>query len=48
MYKNNRYETLSHSQREEEIEKGREEEREDSIVSIFPPIDFRIVRILAS
>ena len=33
----NRSETSTYSQREEEIEKGYEEEREGSFVPIFPP-----------
>ena len=36
-------ETLGHSHPEEEIERGREEEREGSPVSIFPPLSFEIV-----
>ena len=36
---------MTHSQREEEIEKGCEEEREGSPVPIFPPLRFRIVRM---
>ena len=42
----NRFETLTHSQREEEIEKGCEEEREGYPVPIFPPLSFGIVRLL--
>ena len=37
MYKNNRFKTSTHSQREEEIKTGCEEEREGSQVPIFPP-----------
>ena len=39
--------TSTHSQREEEIERGCEEEREGSLVPIFPPTNFKIVRMLA-
>ena len=41
----NRFETSTHSHREEEIERGREEEREGSPVPIFPPLRFGIVRM---
>ena len=44
----NRSETSTHSHTEEEIEEGREEEREDSLIPIFPPLRFRIVRLLTS
>ena len=40
-----RSETSTHSQREEEIERDCEEEREGSPIPIFPPIGFRIVRM---
>ena len=43
-----RFENSTHSQREEEIERGCEEEREGSPVPVFPPLNFRIVRMLAS
>ena len=36
-------ETSTHIQREKEIERGREEEREGSPVPIFPPLPVRIV-----
>ena len=39
-------ETLIHSQQEEEIERGCEEEREGSLVPIFSPLNFRIVKML--
>ena len=39
MYKNNRFKTSTHSQREEEIKKGCEEGREGSLVPIFPSQD---------
>ena len=41
----NKSETITHSHREEEIERCCEEEREDSPVSIFPPLRFRIMRM---
>ena len=41
-------EISTHSHREEENERGYEEEREDSLVPIFPPLRFRIVRIFPS
>ena len=44
--KHNRSETLTYSHTEEEIEGGREEEREGSPVPIFPPLRFEIVRLL--
>ena len=40
-------ETLTHSQGEEEIKRGCEEEREDSPVPIFPPLWFGIVRYVS-
>ena len=43
--KHDRSETSTHSHTEEEIEGGREEEREGSPVPIFPPLRFRIVRM---
>ena len=46
--KAHRSKSSTHSQQEEEIETGCEEEREGSSVPIFPPLGFRIVRILAS
>ena len=42
----NKSETSTQSQLEEEIEGGHEEEREGSFVPIFPPLNFRIVRLL--
>ena len=42
----NRFETLTHSHREEEIERGHEEERKDFPIPIFPPLRFGIVRLL--
>ena len=42
------FETWTHSQQEEEIKRGCEKEREVSLVPIFPPPNFRIVRMLAS
>ena len=39
-------ETSTHSQREEKIERAYEKEREGSPVPIFPPLNFRIMRIL--
>ena len=42
----NRFATSTHSHPKEEIEGGREEEREGSFVSIFPPPSFGIVRLL--
>lgn len=48
MHKNNTFETQTHYQREKEIEKGCKEEREGSPVFIFSPLDFKIVRMLAS
>ena len=36
---------MTHSHREEENERGCEEEREGSPVLIFPPLRFRIVRM---
>ena len=44
----NTFETSTYSHREEEIERGCEEEREGSPVPIFPPVRFRIVRIFPS
>ena len=41
----NKFETLTHSHREEEIERRREEEREGSPVPIFPPLRFKIKRM---
>ena len=38
-------ETSTYSHTEEEIEEGREEEREGSPVPIFPLLRFRIVRM---
>ena len=40
-------ETSTHSQWEEEIRRGCEEEREGSPILIFPPLNFRIMRMLA-
>ena len=40
-------ESLTYSQREKEIERGYEEEREISHVPIFPPPSFKILRMLA-
>ena len=40
-------ETLTHSQQEEEIERGFEEDREGFPVPIFPLLNFRIVRMFA-
>ena len=42
-----RFEILTHSQREEKIERGCEKEREGSPIPIFLPPRFRIVRMLA-
>ena len=42
----NKFETSTHSHLEEEIERGREEEREGSSVPIFPPPSSEIVRLL--
>ena len=42
-----RFEILIHNQREEEIERGYEEEREGSPIPIFTPLCFRIARMLA-
>ena len=42
----NRFKTSTHSHREEEIERGCEEEREGSPVPIFPPPSLGIVRLL--
>ena len=39
-------ETSTYNQRKEKIERGCEEEKEGSPISIFPPLNFRIVRIL--
>ena len=39
------FETLTHSQLEEEIERDCEEEREGSPILIFPPLRFKIVRM---
>ena len=39
-------ETSTHSHTKEEIEGGREEEREGSLIPIFPPPNFGIVRLL--
>ena len=41
----NKSKTSTHSHTENEIEGGREEEKEGSPVPIFPPPSFRIVRI---
>ena len=38
----------THSQQEEEIERDCEKEKEGSPVPIFPPLVFRIVKMLAS
>jgi len=43
-----RSETSTHSQQKKKIERGYEEEREGSPVSIFLPLSFRIVRMLTS
>ena len=45
--KHNKFETLIYSQREEEIERNCEEEREGSLILIFLPINFKIVRMLS-
>ena len=42
----NKSETLTHSHREEEIERGCEEESEGFPIPIFPPPSFGIVRLL--
>ena len=42
----NTFETSTYSHREEEIERGCEEEREVSPVPIFTPLRFGIVRLL--
>lgn len=42
----NRFETSTHSHREEEIERGCEEKRECSPILIFPPPNFGIARFL--
>ena len=39
--------TSTHNQREKEIERGCEEEREGSPVPIFPPLRFEIVRYVS-
>ena len=44
VWKHNRSETSTHSHREEENERGCQEEKEGSPVPIFPPLKFRIVR----
>ena len=44
----NKSETSTHNHQEEEIERGREEEREGSPVPIFPPLMFEIMRLLTS
>ena len=41
----NRSETSTHSHPEKEIEGGREEERKGSLVPIFSPLRFRIVKM---
>ena len=43
VWKHNRSKTSTHSHREEEIGRGCEEEREGSLVPIFPPLRFRTV-----
>jgi len=40
------FEISTYSQQEDEIERGCEEEIDGSPVPIFPPPDFRIVRII--
>ena len=37
------FETLTHGQPEKKIERGHEEERKNSPISIFPLVNFRIV-----
>ena len=44
----NMIETLTYSHREEEIERSFEEERKYSLVPIFPPLKFRIMRMFPS
>ena len=44
----NRSEISTHSHTEKEIEGGREEEREDFPIPIFPPPSFGIIRLLNS
>ena len=46
--KKKKFETSTHSQSEEEIESGCEEEREGSPIPIFSPLRFGIVRIFPS
>ena len=41
----NRSKTSTYSYREEKIERGYEEERENSLVPIFPPLNFEIVKL---
>ena len=38
--------TSTHSQQEEEIQRSCEEEREGSHVPIFPPLSYKIMRML--
>ena len=42
----NKSETSTHNHREVEIERGYKEEREGSPVPIFPPLNFKIMRLL--
>ena len=43
--KHNRSKSSTHSQREKEIKRDYEEEKEGSLVPIFPPLRFRIVKM---
>ena len=45
--KKHRFEISIHSQQEEEIKRGCEEERKGYPIPIFPPLNFGIVRMLA-
>lgn len=47
MHKNNRPLNFDPQSARKEIERGHEEEREFSLISIFPSPGFRIVKILA-
>ena len=42
------FEISNYSQWEEKIERGWEKEREGSLVPIFAPLNFKIVRMLAN
>jgi len=42
----NRSEILTHNELEEKIERGYKEEKKGSLVPIFPPLNFEIIKLL--